>query len=273
MLNELFYQLDIAAWKPVLTALLLPPMPFLSCMLLGAWALRRWRSAGWWLVALGGAGIWFSCTEVAGDALQRAWLGPTPALTALELRRLGPGGSSAQKSAIVVLGGGRESFAAEYGDANLNPYSLARLRYGLWLARQTTLPVAFSGGVGHAQPEGSSEADIASHIARSEFGQALKWTEGRSRDTRENAAFTVALLRPAGVKRIVLVTHGWHMPRSVRAFEQAIAQSGGGIDVLAAPMGMSYGGSRPVLRWLPSAEGFSTTRHVVRETLGLLSGA
>jgi len=158
------------------------------------------------------------------------------------------------------------------GDGSGPPYCAS---FGSAPGCQVSFPDGrvYSGGVGHAQREGRSEADIASRIARSEFGQSLKWTEGRSRDTRENAAFTVALLRPAGVTRIVLVTHGWHMPRSVRAFEQAIAQSGGGIDVLAAPIGMTHGVSRPVIGWLPSAEGFATTRHVVREMLGLLSGA
>lgn len=263
----------MGALKPMLAALLLPPVPFLLLVLVGAWVLGRRRSVGWWLLALGTAGIWFSSTEVAADALQRALVGPTQALSAQELRRLSPGGMDSQGSAIVVLGGGREFFAAEYGDANLNPGSLARLRYGLWLGRETALPVAYSGGVGHAQPPGRSEAEIAARIARSEFGQPLKWAEGRSRDTRENAAFTVALLRPAGVRRIVLITQGWHMPRSVRAFEQAIAQQGGGISVVAAPIGMTRNGSLSLLRWLPSAEGYVATRSVCREMLGLLGGA
>lgn len=273
MLNDLFSRFDLAAWRPALTALLLPPVPFLMVMLLAGWAIARHRRAGGWLLTLGAAGLWLSSTEVAADALQRALLGPTQALSAQELRRLSPGGTPAQGTAIVVLGGGREFFAAEYGDANLNPSSLARLRYGLWLGRQTALPVAYSGGVGHAQPQGRSEAEIAARIARSEFGQPLKWAEERSRDTRENAALTVALLRPAGVTRIVLVTHGWHMPRSVRAFEQAVAQQGGGISVVAAPIGLARQVSLPLLRWLPSTEGYGTTRSVCREVLGLLSGA
>jgi uncharacterized SAM-binding protein YcdF (DUF218 family) len=273
VLNDLLSRLDMAAWKPVLAALLLPPVPFLLLILVGAWVHGRRRSAGWWLLTLAAMGIWFSCTEVAADALQRALLGPTQTLGLQELRRLGSGDTSTQRSAVVVLGGGRELLAAEYGDANLNSFSLARLRYGLWLGRETALPVAYSGGVGHAQPQGRSEAEIAARIARSEFGQPLKWTEGRSRDTRENAALTLAMLRPAGVTRIVLVTHAWHMPRSMRAFEQAIAQQGGGISVVAAPIGMTRHVSLPLLRWLPSTEGFVTTRSVWREALGLLGGA
>ena len=60
----------------------------------------------------------------------------------------------------------------------------------------------------------------------SEFGRPLKFVEDDSRDTRENAARTLALLRPIGIRHIVLVTHGWHMPRALKAFETAAAGSG-----------------------------------------------
>ena len=38
------------------------------------------------------------------------------------------------RSAIVVLGGGREARAPEYGRGMLSPVGLHRLAYGLWLA-------------------------------------------------------------------------------------------------------------------------------------------
>jgi uncharacterized SAM-binding protein YcdF (DUF218 family) len=150
---------------------------------------------------------------------------------------------------------------------------MERLRYGLWLARETALPVAFSGGTGHAQRQGPGEAEVAARIAQREFGQPLQWIEARARDTRENAERSVALLRPAGVTRIVLVTHGWHMRRSLRAFEQAIQHSGGGIALVAAPMGLALDDARPPLRWLPSSQGFEATRQALHEILGLLFGA
>ena len=45
--------------------------------------------------------------------------------------------------------------------------------------------------------------------------------KSESRDTRENAARTLALLKPAGIDHIVLVTHGYHMPRALRAFTRS----------------------------------------------------
>ena len=60
-------------------------------------------------------------------------------------------------------------------------------------------------------------------IARAEWNVPLRWTETASRDTHENAVNTVALLRPAGIREIVLVTHGLHMPRALREFRAAAA--------------------------------------------------
>jgi len=205
-------QFGAAGWKPVLTALLLPPVPLLLLMLLGAAFVRRRPGWGWLLLWVGAAGIWLSSTTAAGRWLQRQLLQPPSALDQEQVRQLQA--HRAPNSAIVVLGGGRENYAPEYGRPNLSPYSMERLRYGLWLARETALPVAFSGGIGHGQIGGATEAELAAQIAAREFGQPLQWTESTSRDTRENAELSIALLRAAGVTRIVLVTHAWHMPRS-----------------------------------------------------------
>ncbi|MBN8510664.1 MAG: YdcF family protein, partial [Burkholderiales bacterium] len=166
-----------------------------------------------------------------------------------------------------------EAFAPEYGDANLGVDSTARLRYGLWLARETGLPVAFSGGVGHAAVDGPAEAEIAARIAARDFGRPLRWAESGSRDTRENAEHSVALLRRSGVNRIVLVTHGWHMARSAQAFEQAALRQGVGLAIVPAPMGLGEGDLRGVLHWLPSLAGYRLTTVVLREWLGRLAGA
>jgi uncharacterized SAM-binding protein YcdF (DUF218 family) len=275
VLNDLLLQSGWMGWKPVLTALLLPPVPLLLWMMLGAALARRRAAWGWLLLLTGAAGIWLSSTTVVGQWLQAQLLHPSRALRLQDLPQLRAprSGSGPPTIAIVVLGAGRESFAPEYGAPNLPPQAMERLRYGLWLARETGLPVAYSGGSGHAQAAGPAEAKVAAQIAARDFARPLQWIEPESRDTRENAERSVALLRSAGVTRIVLVTHGWHMRRSLRAFELAIARSGGGIALLAAPMGLARDGSSGALRWLPSQAGFTDTRNALREVLGLLAGA
>lgn len=257
-----------AGFKPLLTALLLPPLPLLALLLLGAALLRRRPRWGWLLVLAAVAGLSLGSTSAVGEWLQRRLLHPPPALQPEALRALGR-----DHSAILVLGGGRESEAPEYGAPNLTRYSLERLRYGVWLSRRSGVALGYSGGVGHAQRGAISEAEIAARIAANEFGLPLRWSEAASRDTRGNAEYSVAMLRRAGVARIVLVTHGWHMRRSLRAFEQAIARSGGGIELLAAPMGLARDESVAPLPWLPSAQGFAATRHALHEALGWLAGS
>lgn len=271
MLNDLFAQFAIEAWKPMLAALALPPVPLLALMLLGATQARRRPALAWLLLLGGAAGIWLSGTTAVGEALQRRLLAPAHALTLQQLKELQ--GARKGSTAIVVLGSGRQSYAPEFGGANLGDQTMERLRYGLWLARETGLPVAFSGGTGHVQTAGPGEAEIAATIAARDFGRPLRWTEDGSRDTRENAARSVALLQPAGVTQIVLVTHGWHLRRAQRAFEQAIAKRGGGITLVPAPLGLARSDMAPAMRWLPSSQGFTATRQALHEVAGLLLGA
>ena len=265
-MTDLFASLGIAAWKPVLTVLLLPPVPFLLLIVVGARLILPRRGWGWLLVMLGIAGIWSSACLGTGEWLTRVLLQPPPALSAARIAELSAGPARGRRGAlptIVVLGGGRESQAPEYGLPSLKPATLARLRYGLWLARRSGAPVAFTGGVGWAQAAGPSEAEIAARIAADEFRHPLAWTEGASRDTRGNAAGTVALLRRANATEAVLVTHAWHMPRALRLFDAA---AGGSIRFIAAPIGPGRGDS-PAFDWLPTAEGYELVRNASREVL------
>lgn len=68
--------------------------------------------------------------------------------------------------------------------------------------------------------------------------------ESQSKDTHENAAFTIPLI-PPGVKRVVLLTSDYHVNRSVRVFRKA------GLEVRSfpAPDGLKRYGS-PGRRWI-----------------------
>ncbi|HZT56752.1 MAG TPA: YdcF family protein [Burkholderiaceae bacterium] len=267
-MNSLFSMLGIESWKPVLTALLLPPVPWLLLMLIGARLILPRRGLGWFVIVLSVTGLWLSACTGSAQLLSQFVLRPPPALGSDRIQALK---ATKTPTAIIVLGGGLEPFAPEYGVGNLYYASLERLRYGVWLSRETGLPLGFSGGVGFAQPDAKAEAQIAAGIAASEFGRPLRFVEDNSRDTRENAARTVALLRPLGIREIVLVTHGWHMPRALKAFETAAA--GSDIRIEAAPMGLARRTETPALQWLPSSKGTTDVRNILRELLGRLAGA
>jgi uncharacterized SAM-binding protein YcdF (DUF218 family) len=167
--------------------------------------------------------------------------------------------------AVVVLGGGVDNEAAEYNGPTLSPDAMSRLLYGVHLSRTTHLPMAYTGGIGWAGANRqASEAEVAA-LALSRIGApALRWQEGQSRDTRENALLTAALMKNDGITHIALVTHAWHMPRSVRQFEAA------GLRVTPAPMGYIRSDMSPLLQWLPSGKGLRDSGWVIREWLGLL---
>ena len=169
-MNNFFVLLGIESWKPVLTALLLPPVPLLLLVLIGARLIPVRRGLAWLLILASVALLWLSACTGSARLLSQYLLHPPGALSAQQLQALR---APATPTAIVVLGGGLEPFAPEYGVANLEHYSLERLRYGVWLSRATGLPLAFSGGVGWAQPEAVPAARGAAQIAAKEFGRPL----------------------------------------------------------------------------------------------------
>lgn len=175
---------------------------------------------------------------------------------------LGPEAAHAAR-AIVVLGAGRASHAPEYGSDTVNARELERLRYAARLQRATGLPILLSGGAPFA--EELPEAELMQQALREDFQIKAKWIETRSRTTAENAAFTKAILDTAGIGRVYLVTHAWHMPRAVWAFEDA------GIGVVPAPTGFTIPGrsERTVLGYLPSAAGLEKSSRALHERLGL----
>ena len=64
-------------------------------------------------------------------------------------------------------------------------------------------------------------------------------------------------------RKVVLLQVLKYMPRSIEHFKRA------GFEVLPAPMGYVERRERPLLEWLPSSEGLSESRRVLREWLAL----
>ncbi|OGB07068.1 MAG: hypothetical protein A3E25_17405 [Burkholderiales bacterium RIFCSPHIGHO2_12_FULL_69_20] len=268
-MNQWFVSLGIEHWKGTLGMLLLPPVSLLLLALIGIVLLSRWRGLGRVLVLVAVLGLWAAGSPGVGHLLIEALTRPPPALTPERIAGL----VRAPKTAILVLGGGRKLEAPEYRAVDLKPLTLERLRYGLWLARQTRLPVGFSGGLSYSSPAGHTEADAARLVAQRDFGMALRWLEARSRDTNENARYSVAMLRADGIEQVLLVTHGVHQRRALMAFDRAIRQSGATLRVIAAPMGLERPLGWALGDWLPNAEGLAMTRYALHEWLGRLAGA
>lgn len=268
---------ELALLKPYLSALILPPVPPIGLTLIGLWLLGRSKSpqrrrAGWATGITGVILLWFFSGLAPAVLIQDHILRPPQALPLERLAELKARHDTAHPVAIVVLGGGRDAFASDYHCPNLSETSMTRLRYGAWLARRSGLPLAYSGGVGWAQSQDTdkatdaSEAAIAGRILHEEFGLSLRWTESRSRDTRENARLTVPMLLADGVQEVILVTHATHMTRALRQFEQAAA---GRLRITPAPTSELAANNVPLLDWMPSGEGMKAMHVVLHELFGL----
>ncbi|MEJ6003558.1 YdcF family protein [Paucibacter soli] len=251
-------------------ALSLPPAPLLFLVLL-AWLLRQ-RAKGWAraLLVIGLSGAWLSCTEVGAVTAARLLLGEQ--VPALQWPLPTPSDPRvAEHTAILVLGAGARQDVPEVRSGWLKPLSIERLNYGAWLAKQAQLPLAFTGGLSrNGKPGDQSEAELAEAYARELLGLRLQWLEDQAKDTRDNARYSAALLKPTGLRRLVLVTHVQHMPRALHHFRLAF---GAQVELIAAPVGLrAPDAPLEALDWLPSSEGLARTRYAVYEWLALRLG-
>jgi uncharacterized SAM-binding protein YcdF (DUF218 family) len=241
--------------------LILPPANLFLLILVGLAVWRRRPRAGRIVAGTGLALLAFLSTNGGASLFVR----PLEAMTA---PLLAPERAGAQ--AIVVLAAGRLQDAPEYGGQDIPDYvALARLRYAAHLQRRTGLPILVSGGIGakagdvHASGHPLALAEAMASALREDFGVPVRWIEGRSRDTAENAAFSAAMLHTDGVRRILLVTDAMHMPRSRRVFERA------GLEVVEAPTMFFSGQARSIAAFVPSAEGMRRSWYALYELIGL----
>lgn len=252
--------MNLGTLKPLLTALVMPPMSLLLMAFVGLLVLRKHRRTGIALTAVALALLWVLSTQVTAVWLARNLLVQYPPTSAAQLKANGV-------QAIVVLGGGIYPEAPEYGQAQPAPSTAARLRYGVWLGRQSGLPLAFTSGIGHAARHAQTipEAEVAARVASQDYGVTLRWLESQSRDTSENARMLAPILQRDGIKHVALVTDAWHMPRTVIAFERV------GLTVTPAPTGYVLRQGL-IFEWFPSTWGLVSSQQVLREWLGIMAG-
>jgi uncharacterized SAM-binding protein YcdF (DUF218 family) len=236
--------------KNLFGALLLPPGNGLLLLgIAGVFRKKRW-AFGLSLVA--GALLFAQSLPVVSQRL----------ISSLE-QTAGPVVSEVKGAgAIVVLGSSLNFDAPEYGGDTANERTLVRLRYGAYLARKHDLPVLVSGG--KPLRASKSEAAVMAEIMANELGVKVRWREMNSMDTADNARMSAEILSAAGIKRIVLVTQAFHMPRSRLLFEQA------GFEVIAGPTGFKGLGAAPsVFDWIPSASAMQNSYYALHEWLGI----
>lgn len=256
--------------KDILKQALLPPGIFILALILGlglmlvAGARRRGGQSGPHhgavLVSISALMLALMSLPIVADGLTTRAQGD-----------IGPLALVTDEEAIVILSAGARNYAREFRGPTVDTITLERLRYGANLHRKTGLPVLVTGGIVPelVTPEGEPLPDVSiaglmAETLQGEFQVPVTWVEDQASNTWDNARFSADLLRPEGVDRIVLVTHGWHMPRAVESFEKM------GFSVTPAPMGYrEITFDRPD-QYLPDARAFAQSYYAVHELVGRL---
>jgi uncharacterized SAM-binding protein YcdF (DUF218 family) len=168
-----------------------------------------------------------------------------------------------KEQAIVVLSGGSYKNTNEYAKDVDGAITLQRNHYASFLHKQTGLPILVTGGA--LKFLDNTEASVMTNTLQNSFNVSVRWQEDKARNTAENAIYSAELLEENQIDTIYLVTHAWHMPRSVMMFE------GEGINVTPAPtIFTSYDNNSDVSDYIPSALALYKTRIALHEYIGIL---
>ena len=202
----------------VLVALLVPP-PNLPLVAMAGLALGG--RSGRWLLRGALAGLVLLSLPVVAQAL----------LVSLELGLplAPPAGNPPQ--AIVILSAEVVHLRGPGNREQVGPLTVQRMRAGVALYHRTHLPILVTGG----RLGGRQASPIAVQMAQSleqDFGVPVRWVEPRSATTWQNAEFSAAILRRAGIGSVYLVTNAWHERRAILAFRHF------GLVPTAAPVAM-----------------------------------
>lgn len=232
---------------------LISPPGSLMLLAVAGWLLRKRRPRlGKGLMVLAAAAFYALSTPLVSIGLLKG-LQDYPALDPSDLPR--------DVGAIVVLGGDQRVEADEFGAREtLSMLSLERARYAAFLSKACRVPILASGGT--LRPSQSALANQMQRVLVEEFGADARWVEDGSRDTWENALFSKAILEREGIARIALVTHAWHMPRAVFAFER------NGLQVVPAPTAFRSLDQLDLVDFLPSSRALHDSALALHEWLG-----
>ncbi len=232
---------------------LIPPNIFILLALVGVILAWRWRRTGLVLATAATACLYLTATPLAGFLLIRsaeavAGLIPKPRLPA-------PPG------AIVVLSGDYRPGNLPGEKDTVGPLTLERLAEAVKERRRLGLPILVSGGwIGNSD---DSLAGMMAAALQNDFRVPVRWREDRSQTTYQNARYSAAILRRAGVPAAMVVTNPWHMARALWSFRAV------GYPVVAAPTpdGRSLARSPSVL--LPQVPALLDSYYALHEMIGL----
>jgi uncharacterized SAM-binding protein YcdF (DUF218 family) len=205
----------------LLPLLLVYPLGVASFLLLLA-LVMIWRKSRWSAVPIGLslAVIWLCSNVWVVDGM----------LQSLEWRHI-PAGELPKAEAIVLLGGATRSVAYPRVNPDLNEHG-DRVTYTAQLYKKGKAPIIIiSGGRSEWMGSGLPESKNISEMLQKDYDipSAAIIEDPTSLNTYENAVNVQKIMKERNLKKVLLVTSAFHMPRSVRIFRKL------NMDVIPAP--------------------------------------
>ena len=238
--------------KWLLVALLVPPANLVMVCLAGIILGIRRSRAGRVLVIVGVFGLFILAMPISGGLLFASLEKGLP---------LTPSSSDPPAAIVILTGDEAHSDGLALEVLSVGPLSLERLRAAAILYRRVHLPILITGGSLHP-----GEEPLAAILARSldeDFGVKTRWLETKSHNTWESAENTAALLHGEGIKSVDLVTHAWHLRRSLLAFSRF------GIQATGAPVRLDRPPEWRFSDFVPTTAGWLTSYYGLHEWIGL----
>ena len=186
----------------------------------------------------------------------------------LESRFARPDPAPQHVDGIIVLGGGFEGAVnLARGGYELNDSGDRFIEAAILARRYPEARLIVSGGSGSVFLPGEGDADTAPRLLTAlGVAPARIELENRSRDTFENARFSMSMAGFGPDETWLLVTSAFHMPRAVGAFRRA------GFPVLPWPADYkTTGRERPGLTDDNVLDSLRNTSIGIREWMGLLA--
>jgi uncharacterized SAM-binding protein YcdF (DUF218 family) len=171
-------------------------------------------------------------------------------------------GRDLDKAALVVLAAGLRTYEPEVPPRErLDPASTQRVLAASRVWRAHPFGIVLLSGTPRAEQEGMTDLITTLGVPKDRLVH-----EPRSRNTRENAAFSAEILRARGVETVVVLTSAVHLRRSLKDFERAGVHA---IPAAAEIVGHTLWG---VDALLPSSTALAHTHMVLHEILGYVTG-
>ena len=232
-----------------INVLIVPPINLLLLAILGLLITRWRRVAGSRVTIVGIVGLLIFALPLIPDTLRSLLeiLPETPAFAPVPM-------------AIVILSGDTHNLDGTGRKLSVGSLTLERLQTGAALYRATHLPVLVTGGkMNESSP---SLAKLMTDSLAADFDVPIRWHEDRSRTTWENAEYSAAILKAAGIDSVFLVTHAWHMRRALIAFNHF------GIIVKPEPVAPDLRPRFLSVDLVPSAKAWLNSYYVMHEWIG-----